>query len=66
MTDELAGPRRYTYDSHGNRTVTEDPMDYVTTYTYSSTQPGMLISQTAPAPAGTSSYTLYSYQYDSY
>lgn len=65
MTDELGRITTYTYDSHGNLTVTKDPMDYVTTYTYSSTQPGMLLSQTAPEPAGTSSYTLYSYQYDS-
>ncbi len=65
MTDELGRITTYTYDSHGNRTVVEDPMDYVTTYTYSATQPGMLTSQTAPAPAGNSSYTLVSYQYDS-
>ena len=43
----------------------EDPLTDVTTYTYSSTQPGMLTAQTAPAPAGDSSYTLVSYQYDS-
>ena len=36
----------------------------MTTYTYSTTQPGMLTAQTAPAPVGTSSYTLVSYQYD--
>jgi RHS repeat-associated protein len=65
MTDELGRITTYTYDSHGNRTVVEDPMDFVTTYVYSSTQPGMLTSQTAPAPAGQSSYTLYTYQYDS-
>ena len=65
MTDQLGRITSYTYDSHGNLTVVEDPMDYVTTSTYSSTQPGMLTSQTAPAPAGQSSYTLYSYQYDS-
>jgi RHS repeat-associated protein len=65
MTDELGRITTYTYDSHGNRTVAEDPATNVTTYTYSSTQPGMLLSQTAPAPAGQSSYTLYSYQYDS-
>ena len=41
-------------------------MDYVTTYTYSNTQPGMLTAQTGPALVGHSSYTLFSYQYDSY
>src|SRR5262249_8403425 len=51
--------------SHGNRTVVEDPMQFVVTYTYSTTQPGMLTAETAPAPVGQSSYTLYSYQYDS-
>ncbi len=66
MTDELGRITTYTYDAHGNLTVKEDPMEYVTTYTYSATQPGMLISQTAPAPVGDSSYTLTSYQYDSY
>ena len=29
-------------------TVVEDPLDDVTTYTYSNTQPGMLTAQTAP------------------
>ena len=65
-TDELGRITTYTYDSHGNRTVVEDPDKFVTTYTYSSTQPGMLTAQTAPAPAGQTSYTLFSYQYDSH
>ncbi len=65
MTDQLGRITTFTYDSHGNMTVVEDPLTNVTTYTYSSTQPGMLTAQTAPAPAGTSSYTLVSYQYDS-
>ena len=64
MTDQLGRITTYTYDSHGNMTVMEDPLTNVTTYTYSSTQPGMLTSQTAPAPVGNSSYTLVSYSYD--
>ena len=52
MTDELGRTTTYTYDSHGNMTVVEDPMDYVTTYTYSATQPGMLTAQTAPPRSG--------------
>jgi RHS repeat-associated protein len=66
MTNQLGGITTYTYDSHGNMTVEEDPMTYVATYTYSNTQPGMLTAQTAPALVGHSSYTLWSYQYDSY
>ncbi len=66
MTDQLSRTDTYTYDSEGNLTVLEDPMDYVTTYTYSNTQPGILTAQTAPALVGHSSYTLFSYQYDSY
>jgi len=66
MTDQLSRITSYTYDSHGNLTVLEDPLTYVTTYTYSNTQPGMLTAQTAPALVGHSSYTLFSYQYDSY
>jgi YD repeat-containing protein len=46
-------------------TVVQDPLNKVTTYTYSSTQKGMLICQTAPAPSGSGSYTLWSYAYDS-
>ena len=46
-------------------TVMENALDDVMTYTYSGTQPGMLTAQTAPAPVGTGSYTLVSYQYDS-
>jgi RHS repeat-associated protein len=65
MTDQLGRITTYTYDSHGNLTVVEDPMQFVVTNTYSSTQPGMLTNQTAPATAGTSSYTLVTYQYDS-
>ena len=64
MTDQLGRITTYTYDAHGNKTVTEDPLTEVVTYTYSATQPGMLTAQTAPAPAGHSSYTLVSYQYD--
>ncbi len=66
MTDQLGRITTYTYDSHGNMTVLEDPMEYVTTYTYSGSQPGMLTAQTAPALVGHSSYTLFSYQHDSY
>jgi RHS repeat-associated protein len=65
VTDQLNNTTSFTYDSHGNMTVLETPLDYVATYVYSATQPGMLTSQTAPAPAGQSSYTLVSYQDDS-
>jgi RHS repeat-associated protein len=64
MTDQLSRTTSYTYDSHGNRTIVQDPLNNVATYTYSSTQPGMLISQTALKPSGGSSYTLWSYAYD--
>ncbi len=66
MTDQLNRATYYTYDSNGNRTVVQDALNNVATYTYSSTQKGMLISQTAPAPSGQSSYTLWTYYYDSY
>jgi RHS repeat-associated protein len=65
VTDQMGRTTTDTYDAHGNLTVTENALDDVTTYTYSGTQPGMLIAQTAPAPAGDASYTLVSYQYDS-
>ena len=63
VTDQLGRITTFTYDAHGNKTVVEDSLSNLTTYTYSSTQPGMLIAQTAPASG--SSYTLVSYQYDS-
>jgi RHS repeat-associated protein len=65
MTDQLSRTTYYTYDSNGNRTVVQDALNNVATYTYSSTQPGMLVSQTAPKPSGGSSYTLWAYAYDS-
>ena len=65
VTDQMGRTTTFTYDSHGNMTVKEDALTNVTTYTYSATQPGMLTAETAPAPAGNSSYTLVSYQYDS-
>ena len=52
MTDQMGRTTTYAYDGNGNLTVVRDPLNNVTTYTYSSTQKGMLISQTAPVGPG--------------
>ena len=65
MTDELGRITTYTYDSHGNRTVVEDPTDERDDLHVLLDAAGHADQPDGPRAGGQSSYTLYSYQYDS-